>query len=102
MATLPGMGQPVAVKEIPSVARPGAVRFETNRPLTGMGHRHYDGPAEVPNPNDPADILAERLFARGGIDHLHIYSNVITIDVSKGFDTAGITDIIEDLFGHYV
>jgi len=95
------MGQPVRVAEKSSVARPGSVRFETNRPLTGMGHRHYSGPAETGSELDPADVLASRLFERGGIDALHINGSVITIDVSKGFDSTGIKEIIENLFTHY-
>ena len=95
------MGQPVRVSEKRSVAHPGAVRYETNRPLTGMGHRHYDGPVDVPNPNDPADVLANRLFERGGVDHVHVYGNVVDVDVSKGYSTDGILDIIENLFSHY-
>jgi hypothetical protein len=34
------MGQPVTVIEKPSSVS-GVVRFETNRPLTGMGHEIY-------------------------------------------------------------
>ena len=35
------MGQQVAVVEKPS-PRPGLLRFETNRSLTGMGHEHFN------------------------------------------------------------
>jgi hypothetical protein len=34
------MGQQVAVVEKPS-PRPGVLRFETNRSLTGMGHERF-------------------------------------------------------------
>ncbi|MFT7645492.1 MAG: hypothetical protein ACI8Y4_000222 [Candidatus Poriferisodalaceae bacterium] len=97
----PPMGQPVRVVEKSSVARPGSFRYETNRPLTGMGHRRYDGPVETGNPNDPADVLANRLFERGGIDTVHINGSVITVDVSKGFASGGIVELIEGLFTHY-
>ncbi|HCB34227.1 MAG TPA: hypothetical protein DEP66_07585 [Acidimicrobiaceae bacterium] len=95
------MGQPVRVVEKPSKARRGAVRFETNRPLTGMGHRYYRGAADALNAEDPADVLAVRLFERGGVDGLHVYGNVATVDVAKGFTTDGIAEIIVDLFAHY-
>ena len=93
------MGQPVTVIERPS-SRPGVVRFEINRSLTGMGHEYYDGPPPVTRIRPP-DELARRLFASGRIDGMHINSNVITLDMSKGADTAGLRQIIEDLFIHY-
>lgn len=89
------------VAEKPSAARPGAVRFETNRPLTGMGHRYYQSAADAINPEDPADALAMRLFERGGVDRIHVNGSVATIDIAKGYDTEGITEIITDLFAHY-
>lgn len=93
------MGQPVTVIERPS-SRPGVVRFEINRSLTGMGHEYYDGPP--PETSDrPPDELARRLFASGSIDGMHVNSNVITLDMSKGSDTAGLREIIENLFIHY-
>ena len=93
------MGQFVTVIERPS-SRPGVVRFEINRSLTGMGHEYYDT-APPPTRVRPPDELARRLFARGAIDGIHVNSNVITLDMSKGADTRGIRELIEDLFIHY-
>ena len=93
------MGQPVTVVERPS-SRPGVVRFEINRSLTGMGHEYDDGPPPATRTRPP-DELARRLFAGGRIDGIHINSNVITLDMSKGADTAGLRQVIEDLFIHY-
>ena len=93
------MGQPVTVIERPS-SRPGVVRFEINRSLTGMGHEYYDGPPP-PHRVRPPDELARRLFAHGSIDGMHVNSNVITLDLSKGAGTAGLREVIEDLFIHY-
>lgn len=95
------MGQPVRVAEKTSVASPGTVRFETNRPLTGMGHRYYTGVDDPYNEEDPADVLGRRLFERGGVDHIHIYGNVVTIELSRGHSSEGIGEIIEALFAHY-
>ena len=95
------MGQPVRVAERTSVARPGTVRFETNRPLTGAGHRYYSSAADAVSAEDPADMLAWRLFQRGGVDHVHVYSNVATIEISRGHTSEGITELIEELFAHY-
>ncbi|CAN5833085.1 hypothetical protein BH24ACT3_BH24ACT3_19040 [soil metagenome] len=93
------MGQPVTVIEKPSVT-PGLVRFEINRSLTGMGHERYRSRADATG-DRPADELARRLFDRGGIDGVHINSNVITVDLSKGAGTDGLTELIEALFLFY-
>ena len=93
------MGQPVTVIEKPSSVG-GVVRFEINRTLTGMGHERYLADQLVEG-DRPPDELARRLFARGGIDGVHINSNVITVHLSRGADTEGITGIIEDLYTHY-
>lgn len=93
------MGQSVTVLEKPS-NRPGIVRFEINRILTGMGHERYR--ADQPIEGDrPPDVLARRLFERGGIDTVSIYSNVITVDLGRGSDTDGIAEIIGDLYTYY-
>src|SRR3546814_1705986 len=46
------------------------MRFETNRPLSGMGHEPYNEP-----PSEllvrPVDELARRLFAAGGVERVH-------------------------------
>ena len=93
------MGQPVTVIERPS-SRPGVVRFEINRSLTGMGHEYYDGPPP-PHRVRPPDELARRLFAHGSIDGMHVNSNVITLDLSKCAGTAGLREVIEELCIHY-
>ena len=95
------MGQPVRVAEKTSPTSPGTIRFETNRPLTGMGHRYYRSAADSLSEEDPADVLAARMFARGGIDYLHVHGNVATVDLAKGFTSEGIADIIVGLFAHY-
>lgn len=101
IATLRVMGQPVQVVEKPSTLSQGSVRFETNRPLTGMGHRYYSSTADAINAEDPADVLAWRLFERGGVDGLHVYGNVATVDIAKGHNTDGIAEIIVALFAYY-
>lgn len=93
------MGQPITVVEKHS-RRAGVVRFEINRPLTGMGHERY----LLGQPIDgqrPPDELARRLFERGGIDAVHIYDNMITLDLSKGSTDDGLIDVIRELFLFY-
>ncbi len=96
------MGQPVRVVEKASKARPGTVFFETNRPLSGMGHRSFSSAEDIPSgSDDPADVLATRFFDRGGIDGMHVNGSVITVDVSKGLGTDGMRELIESMFLHY-
>lgn len=93
------MGQPVTVIEKPSNT-PGVVRFEINRALTGMGHERYLAGQPVEGERPP-DVLARRLLERGGIDGVHINSNMITVHLARGSDASGIAEIIEDLYTYY-
>lgn len=93
------MGQPITVVEKPSSTR-GVVRFEINRSLTGMGHERYTS-REQAEGDRPPDELARRLFDHGGVDAVHINSNVITVDLAKGRDATGLADTIRELFLFY-
>ena len=93
------MGQPITVVEKHS-HRAGVVRFEINRPLTGMGHERYVA-GQLIEGNRPPDELARRLIAHGGVDAVHIYDNMITVDLAKGSTDEGLIDVIRDLFLFY-
>jgi hypothetical protein len=93
------MGQPITVIEKPS-SNPAVLRFETNRPLSGMGHERYsEPPSELLQ--RPVDELARRLFAAGGVERVHINSNVVTVTLSGGRTGTGLGDIVRGLFLHY-
>jgi Scaffold protein Nfu/NifU N terminal len=94
------MGQEITVVSKPSPRR-GVVRFETNRNLTGMGHERYASADEATG-NRPVDELVRRLFAAGGVDSVHVYSNIITVDLMKGGDGHHLLDVVRELFVHYV
>jgi Scaffold protein Nfu/NifU N terminal len=95
----PRMGQPITVIEKQS-SNPAMLRFETNRPLSGMGHERYSEP-----PSDllqrPVDELARRLFAAGGVEAVHINGSVVTVRLGGGRTGAGLGDIVRGLFLHY-
>ncbi len=93
------MGQLVAVTEKPSTTR-GVVRFEINRTLSGSGHEHF-GSAEDAWGNTPSDELARQMFATGQVDAVHVYSNIITVDLQKGYDSTGLADIVRDLYQYW-
>jgi hypothetical protein len=90
------MGQNVAVVEKPT-GRPGVVRFELNRSLSGMAHERYLAPDDAIG-DRPVDELARRLFATGRAAAVHIYSNQVTVEL-KPFQTGD--DIVRGLFKHY-
>ncbi len=90
------MGQLVAVTEKPSSTR-GVVRFEINRSLSGMGHEHFASVADAWG-NTPSDELARRMFATEQVEAVHVYGNIITVDIDKGHDSSGLADIIRELY----
>ncbi|CAB4752552.1 unannotated protein [freshwater metagenome] len=93
------MGQQVTVIEKPT-SRSGVVRYEINRVLTGMGHESYSGAPDAGSVRPP-DVLARRLFGRGGIKTVHINGSVITIELAET-GTEGIQQIIEGLYTYYL
>jgi hypothetical protein len=93
------MGQIVEVVERPS-ARPGIVRFETNRVLSGTGHDRFLVGQPIEG-NRPVDELARRLFNRGGISAIHVNGGVVTVDLAKGYGPDGIADLIRGLYTFY-
>lgn len=94
------MGQPITVVEKRSSNR-GVVRFETNRPLSGMGHERYtEAPSELLDKMN--DVLARRLFeADSGVEAVHINGSVVTVTLGRGHDGAGLGDVVRGLFLHY-
>ena len=78
------MGQLVAVTEKQSTT-PGVVRFEINRTLSGSGHERFDSVDDAYG-DTPSDELARQMFATGQVDAMHVYANIITVDIKKGHD----------------
>ncbi|MEA2715771.1 MAG: hypothetical protein QOI99_88 [Actinomycetota bacterium] len=93
------MGQLITVTRKPSVHSDVAI-FELNRSLTGMGHERYRSAADATK-DTPVDELARRLFAAGRVIGLHVYSNMVTVDLASEADPDGLADIIRDLFTYY-
>jgi hypothetical protein len=93
------MGQLVAVTEKPTT-RPGVVRFEVNRTLTGMGHERYRSIDEAVGVK-PAAVLARRLFETGQVAAVHVYANIITVEVREGGDPGGLDEIVRDLYQYW-
>lgn len=94
------VGQPVAVIEKPSTAMLGVVRFETNRNFGGMGHERYRSEAAAYGVK-PTAVVARRLLETGRVESVHVYLNVITVDLKKGCTSEGLKEIVEDLYTYY-
>ena len=90
------MGQMVGVVEKKS-ATPGVVRFELNRSLSGMGHERFESVVEAIG-SKPSASLARQLFATGKVDSVHVYGNIVTVDVAKGYDSGGLADIVREMY----
>jgi hypothetical protein len=93
------VGQLVAVTQRPG-SSPGIVRFELNRALTGMGHEHFLSPADATGPR-PAAELARRLFATGKAAGIHVYSNIVTVDLAEGASPEGLDDVLRHLYQYW-
>lgn len=93
------MGQLVGVVEKPS-ATPGVVRFELNRSLTGMGHMRYTSALDAVGPT-PAAELARQLFASGKVAAVHVFANMVTVDVAKGYTSEGLADIVREMYRYW-
>jgi len=93
------MGQLVAVTEKPSSTR-GVVRFEINRTLSGQGHEHFESVDDAYGAS-PSDELARRFFATGQVGAVHVYANIITVDLEKGHDSEGLADIVRDMYQYW-
>ncbi|MGZ4702408.1 MAG: hypothetical protein ACXV5U_05140 [Ilumatobacteraceae bacterium] len=93
------MGQQVAVIEKPS-PRPGLLRLETNRSLTGMGHERFTSMHDAVGPR-PAAVLARQLLSTGKVDSVHMYGNIISVDISKGFNGEGLADVVRNMYQYW-
>ena len=93
------MGQLITVARKPSIREDVAI-FELNRSLTGMGHERYRSRADIVR-NRPVDELARRLFDVDGVQGVHVYSNMVTVDLALSAKPEGLEDIIRSLFTYY-
>lgn len=93
------MGQLVAVTEKPS-ATPGVVRFELNRTLSGQGHERFRSVLDA-HGNTPSDELARLLFASGKVAGVHVYSNIVTVDLEKGYEADGLADLVRNMYQYW-
>ncbi len=67
-----------------------------------MDHERYSDGVEILG-DRPPDQLAKSLFSLGGIERVHINSNVITLDLGKGgVNPSEIINTITKMFTFYL
>ncbi len=93
------MGQLITVTRKPTT-KAGVVVFDLNRSLTGMGHERYRSADDITG-HRPVDVLARRLWETGEVKAIHVYSNVVTVELTPGSDGSALDDVISDLFTYY-
>jgi hypothetical protein len=93
------MGQPVTFLSTTS-PKPGVLRFELNRSLTGMGHERYKAGDEILG-NRPPDVLARRVFASGQVEAIHIYGSMVTVTLAST-DAGDVETVLRELYTYYV
>jgi len=93
------MGQPVAVEQ-KAGGTSAIIRFETNRSLTGMGHERFTSAAEAKGTR-PAAVVARRLFESGQVSWVHVYGNIVTVQLSSGASQSGLDAIVRDLYQYW-
>jgi hypothetical protein len=76
------------------------VRFEINRSITGQGHERFASAAEATGPK-PAAMLARSLFDTGKVTAVHVFSNIVTVDVADATNSAGLSEILRDMYQYW-
>ena len=92
------MGQPVTLIKTSS-PRPGIVRFELNRSLTGMGHVRYEVGDDIVA--DDLTGVGVALFEAGGAEAVHIYSSMVTVTLAST-DIGDLEAVIAGLYTYYL
>lgn len=93
------MGQPVAVEQ-KSGGTAAIIRFETNRSLTGMGHERFASVAEAKGTR-PAAVVARRLLESGQVSWVHVFGNIVTVQLASGASQSGLDAIVRDLYQYW-
>ena len=94
------MGQLVGVTE-KATNQPGTLRFELNRTLSGQGHERF-GTAQEARGDRPSAVLARRLIDHGGVDTVHVFSNIVTVELARGSTGEGLADIVSNLYQYWL
>ena len=76
------------------------VRYELNRTLSGMGHERFVSLLDADGAT-PSSSLARQLLSTGKVSSVHIYSNIVTVDLEKGSTSDGLADIVREMYRYW-
>jgi hypothetical protein len=65
-----------------------------------MGHEEFSSVAQATGTR-PAATLARRLLETGQVAAVHVFGNIITVDVAKGHTAEGLDDVVRDLYQYW-
>ena len=99
LTSLPRVGQPVDVKQT-TAGVAGRIRFELNRTLTGQGHEKFTSASQAIGPR-PAAELERRLFNSGSVLGVHVFANIVTVDLVPGSRYSDLAQIVTDLHQYW-
>jgi hypothetical protein len=46
-------------------------------------------------------VVASRLFATGQVAGVHVYGNIITVELAKGAGAQGLNEVVRDLYQYW-
>ena len=49
----------------------------------------------------PSAALARQLFASGRVASVHVFGNMVTVDIEKGYDSAGLAEIVREMYRYW-
>src|SRR5262245_41091058 len=65
-----------------------------------MGHERYAS-ADEASGDRPPDVLARRLFETGQVDAVHVYSNIVTVELARGGRPDPLTGVVRELYRYW-
>ncbi|NDG66187.1 MAG: hypothetical protein EBY23_04565 [Actinobacteria bacterium] len=65
-----------------------------------MGHERFSS-ADQAFGTKPAAVVASRLFATGQVAGVHVYGNIITVELAKGAGAQGLNEVVRDLYQYW-
>ena len=45
--------------------------------------------------------MARQLFETGKVAGVHVYGNMVTVDVEKGYDSVGLADVVREMYRYW-
>ena len=65
-----------------------------------MGHERFASMSDAVGPR-PAAALARQLLSTGKVDSVHIYGNIVSVDIAKGFTGDGLADVVRNMYQYW-